>query len=41
MHVRKLTKPRPASGGDVTFILDTLAQLLSVIQAIQAVLEKD
>jgi len=40
MHIRPVTKCRPAPAADIVFILDALAQLLTIIEGFQAVLGK-
>lgn len=34
MHIRTLTKSRPAPASDIAYLLDTIAQLLGIVQQV-------
>jgi len=41
MHIRTITKGCPAKAADIAYILDTLAQLLSILVQLQGFLNKE
>ncbi len=41
MHIRPMTKRNPAKASDITYIFDTIAQLLSLVATIQALFKAE
>ena len=39
MHIRTVTKSRPAPASDFVFILDAIAQILQIFQDLQTIIQ--